>query len=197
MAGFFALSPFPAERRVLGLIVVLTLLAGRLAARTCRRRRLLGTVLAYGIFLALVFHIVDFRAAAVQRQAVRRAVAWIAQHGGAAERETIWFTGHWGLQFYAERAGLRPLVPSSEGTGRPVPLKPGDWLLVPDQHIDQQSVSLDERRLAPVHRLVLDDGIPLRTLPFYYGGHVGLEHRRGPRLEVRLYRVREGFIPRP
>jgi hypothetical protein len=188
VAGFFALSPFPAERRLLGLVVILTLLTGRLAARTCRqRRRLLGLVLACGILLGLIFQGVDARDAAVQQEAVARAAAHIAEDGG---EETVWFTGHWGFQFYAERAGMHPLSSSSL-------LKRGDWLIVPDGHIDQQRVNLEDVPLVEVHRLVFDDRIPLRTLPFYYVGHVGIEHRRGPRLVVRLYRVRQAFVPAP
>src|SRR5262249_52368722 len=38
VAGYFALSPFAATRRVLGVLVVITLLAGRLASRTRRAR---------------------------------------------------------------------------------------------------------------------------------------------------------------
>lgn len=186
VAGFFALSPFPAERRVLGLVVVLTLLIGRLAARTCRqRRRLLATVLACGILLGLGFQAVDYREAAASREAVDRAASWIARQGG---KGTVWFTGHWGLQFYAERAGMVPLP--DRGAAAASPLKPDDWLLVPDEHIDQQRVDLGELPLDEVHCLVLDDRIPLRTLPFYYVGHVGIEHRRGPRLTLRIYRVR-------
>jgi hypothetical protein len=188
VAGFFAMSPFPAERRVLGLVVVLTLLTGRLAARTCRqRRRLLGIVLACGILLALLFQGVDVRDAAVQQEAAARAAAQVTRD---TAEETIWFTGHWGFQFYAERAGMRPLSSSSL-------LERGDWLIVPDSHIDQQRVDLDDTRLAEVHQLVLDDCVPLRTLPFYYVGHVGIEHRRGPRLELRIYRVRQALVPAP
>jgi dolichyl-phosphate-mannose-protein mannosyltransferase len=187
VAGFFGLSPFPAERRVLGLVVVLTLLTGRLAARTCRqRRRLLGLVLACGILLGVIFQGVDARDAAVQQEAVARAAAHIAEDGGEG---TVWFTGHWGFQFYAERAGMHPLSSAL--------LKRGDWLIVPDRHIDQQRVGLEDAPLAEVHRLVFDDRIPLRTLPFYYVGHVGIEHRRGPRLVVRVYRVRQAFVPAP
>ena len=193
VAGFFALTPFPAVRRVLGLVVVLTLLTGRLAARTCRARprgRLLGFALAHGILLGLLFAAVDFRAADAQREAVQRAAEWIDQHTPAAERGRVrvWFTGHWGMQFYAERAGMRPVAPGSS-------LRRRDWLVVPDDPIEKQGVRLDERRLSLAHAFAVDDWVPLETVPFYYVGHVGLEHRRGPYLRIRIFRVTEDFVP--
>ncbi|MBI1916995.1 MAG: glycosyltransferase family 39 protein [Planctomycetes bacterium] len=199
VAGFFALSPFPAVRRVLGLIVVMVLLTGRLAARTCRARPgLVGIAVAHGVLLGLVFQAVDFRGAAVQREAVRRAGAWIGAEGST--RQTIWFVGHWGFQFYAERTGLRPVVPAYDHSGSaslPAPsrLARGDWLVVPDDNLVQQEIDMNDPRLRLTHRFFVDDGCPLQTVPFFYGGHVGLEHRRGPHLEVRIYRVQTDLVP--
>ncbi len=198
VAGFFALSPFPAVRRVLGLIIVMVLLTGRLAARTCRARPgLVGSAVAHGVLLRLVFQAVDFRAAGVQREAVRRVVAWI---GSDAEGQTIWYVGHWGFQFYAERAGLPPVVPAYDRSGSaslPAPsrLVRGDWLVVPDDSLPQQEIDLNDPRLRLSYRFFVDDWCPLQTVRFFYGGHVGLEHRRGPHLEVRLYRVQTDLMP--
>jgi hypothetical protein len=200
IAGFFALSPFPAVRRVLGLIVVTGLLTGRLAARTCRAAPgLVGIAVADGVLLGLVFQAVDLRGAGVQREAVQRAVAWV---GAEAEGKTIWYVGHWGFQFYAERAGLRPVVPAYNRSGSPslpVPsrLARGDWLVVPDDRLAQQAIDLDDPRLRLTHRFFVDDGCPLQTVPFFYDGHVGLEHRWGPHLEVRIYRVEADLVPSP
>jgi hypothetical protein len=188
--GFLALSPFPAVRRVMGTVVVLTLLAGRLASRTCRhgpRRQLVRVAVALGVLLGLLFWAVDFRAANAQRQAVRRAADCIAPEMNG--RETVWYTGHWGFQFYAERAGMRPVVLGE-------PLRRDDWLVVPDEQIDQQEMRRDGEPLRLVREVVIDDRQPLQTVPFYYIGNVGLGHRRLPYLRVRVYRVTAGFVPR-
>jgi len=44
-----------------------------------------------------------------------------ARHGG---RSTLWFHGHWGLQYYLERAGARPV------DWRRDVIRPGDHLIV-------------------------------------------------------------------
>jgi hypothetical protein len=54
---------------------------------------------------------------------------------------------------------------------------------------------LTDTRLSLEHTFSVDDPLPLTTLPCYYVGHVGLEHERGPRLCVRVYRVRQDFVP--
>src|SRR5262249_41777463 len=57
--GYFALTPFIAARRVLGLMVVMTLILGRLASFTCRqsgRRALIWSVVAANAVLGLAFY---------------------------------------------------------------------------------------------------------------------------------------------
>ena len=66
VAGYFALSPFLGVRRVMGIVVVATLLAGRLASRTCRtpgQRRLVTAIAIGNVTLALFFYAVDLRKA--------------------------------------------------------------------------------------------------------------------------------------
>src|SRR5262249_52040566 len=110
VGSYFILTPFPAARRLLGLLVVATLLVGRRVAHTCATgpgRRLVWGVTAGGVALGLLFHGIDVRDAWVQRLAAEEAAARVRRqvHG------TIWYVGHWGFQFYAEWAGLVPVVP--------------------------------------------------------------------------------------
>src|SRR5205823_562321 len=97
VVGYVPLSPFPAVRRVFGVAVVLTLLAGRLAARTCRsrdRRRILRVLAAGGVALGLAFFALDLCEAEAQRQAAEDAARWVRAHGNGGGQ--VWYAGHWG-----------------------------------------------------------------------------------------------------
>jgi hypothetical protein len=203
LLGFAAMTPFPAVRRVLGVWVVLALLVGRLAARTCatgeRRRTLRGLVTA-GAVLALGFLALDWRGAQAHREAAEAAARWVREHEGAGE--TIWYVGHWGFQYYAERSGMRGVVtdtgsPPDPGDSSPPPsrLRAGDWLVVPDRRISQQGLRIDPQHLEAVGQVVILARVPLRTVPCFYGGRTPLEHHEGSRLQVTIYRVRRDFVP--
>jgi hypothetical protein len=200
VAAYFPLTPFPAVRRVLGPLVVLTLLAGRLAARTCRtpgRRRLLWATAAAGAALGLGFFGLDWWEARVQQVAAERAAAWAAEQGASSEggeKPTIWFVGHWGFQYYAGAAGMRPLsVPPR--TARECP-RPGDWLVRPDDRVSRQDLDFDDPALEEVAWLRWDDDVPLETVVCFYSGRTPLRRRAGPRFVVRVYRVARPFTPR-
>jgi hypothetical protein len=170
--GYFALSPFPAVRRVLGLVVVGALLAGRLAARTCRRpkrRALVRGAALTSTLLGCAFAAVDLRDAYAQRALAERAARWVRRHDPGA---TTWYLAGNGFWFYAEREGMRRLTPS-------VSAAPGDWLIYDDTCL----VSL-----TPYAELTVRDRLPLRTNPCFYGGGSPLEHHDGPRAHVTVYR---------
>jgi hypothetical protein len=187
--GFFPLTPFPAARRVMGIAFVGTLLLCRLAARTCRtpeRRRLLCAAAAYGILLATGFCAMDVRDAFAQKQAAERASQAIGQTVAGSR---VWYVGHWGFQFYAERAGMMPVIPDTSD------LHAGDWLVVPDARIDQQRIVVSTEALSRYRDLVIDDVLPWRTMVAFYGGDVPLEHCTPPRLRVTIYLVDRDFVP--
>ncbi len=178
-AGYLALTPYPAARRVLGVVVVGTLLAGRLASQTCvtaERRRLVFVPVAVSIVLGLGYYVVDFRESRAQAQAVRQAARWIHQRDPHA---TIWFLGTLGFPYYAERNGMTRLVPDSV-------MRSGSWW------VTDGTCPKDERyhfpHDAPVQQLQVRDGLPLRTQQCYYGSGTPLEHLSGPRAVVRIYR---------
>jgi 4-amino-4-deoxy-L-arabinose transferase-like glycosyltransferase len=188
VASYFVLTPFPAARRVLNLLVVVALLTGRLAARTCRRessRGLAWGVSAGGALLGLLFYTVDFREAAAQQQAAERA----AEHVRSGDGGKGWYVGTWGLMFYAERAGLQPVVPDRSA------LRKGDWLVVPDAPLPHQEIVLAGAPLALSERVVVGDVLPLRTVWGYYSSNLPLEHRHGPRVSLAVYRVTADFTP--
>ncbi len=215
-AGYFALTPFPAVRRVMGLFLVLTLVVGRLATLNCRRLRrpyLIPTLVGFGVILGLIYHITDDLTAFSQEQVVQLAHQWIEEHrydpvpGTEMTidpgQQTVWYVGHWGFQFYAERAGMKPIIlPYQQKEQLPFALPPasycrkGDWVVVPDWRIFQQGLDREKGALQEVHHLAVTDPWPWRTLHCYYGGSVGIDHHLGStRQEVRVFRVTDDFEP--
>ncbi len=200
VVGYFVLTPFEAVRRLMGVVVVLTLLFGSVASRTCRGRAgLLWGVTAYGAALGLGFFAVDLIDARAQQSAAEAAASWARQQGG---RGTVWFVGHWGFQFYAGRAGMVPVVPDYPRREGSIPLPPpsvlrrGDWLVVPDARQNQQQLHIPEDRTEAAQEIPVEDALPLRTVMGYYGGSVPLDHHQGPRRAVTIYRVTADFPAR-
>jgi hypothetical protein len=196
--GYFALTPFPAARRVMGLFVISTLLVGRLAAQTCalpERRGLVRAVVLGGAALALLFYGVDLTDAFAQKRAPEAAAQYIAEHrDDGSANPTVWYVGHWGFQFYAEGLGMKPVVPYHPDAKYSV-LQPGDWLVVPEERWNQQTIVIDPHAAHEQREIAIEDALPLRTVQSFYGGYVPLEHHTGPRIRVTIYRITTPWTP--
>lgn len=199
LAGYFLLSTFPAARRVMGLVLIATFLICRLGGRSGLARseqRWVKGVVGGGVAVGFLFYAVDLLDAFTGKHAAEAAARWIAEQPvePGIPPPTVWYVGHWGFQYYAERAGMQPVVPDRSW------LKPGDWLIVPHapppNHIEKQAIRLDDRWLRQESVVRLAGGLPWRTVMCYYGGYVPLEHHAGPRLEVTIYRVTGDWLPR-
>lgn len=195
LGAYFALSPFPAARRVMSLAVVATLLLGRLAARTCLQppqRKLLTGIVIGSTGLGLLFYAIDLIDASVQRIGPESAAAFIGEQPTDVDHPspTIWYVGHWGFQFYAERAGMKPVVPDLSV------LRPGDWLIMPDARWEQQLIQIEPDFTHAERQVVVPEIVPLRTVRCFYGGYVPLEHHTGPRMTVTIYRITADWQPR-
>jgi hypothetical protein len=188
IAGYFALTPFPAVRRVLGIIVAATLLGGRLASYTCRspeRRAIVRAIAGFSVVLGLLFQGVDLCDAHAQKRAAEMAARLVRDRDPEA---VLWYVGHWGFQYHAERAGMKPVVPDVSR------LRAGDWLVVPDDRLEQQWIVIP----GPAREEMVwsePARVPWRTVRGYYGGWTPLEHQQGPRLEVRIYRLDADCTP--
>ncbi len=199
VAAFFPLTEFPAVRRVLGILIVMTLLIGRCASqyyRTADQRLRVYAIVLFNVLLGVALFTLDFRYAEVQRAGAAQAAEWVKQRDGGR----LWYTGHWGFQYYAEHNGMKPLVVEYEarpGLPEPTHLEPGDWLVVPDERVNQQLFQLDPEDLHEMGRLTFDDPIPLHTLPAFHGWTVPVQHLEGPRLQIHIYQVQRAFVPRP
>lgn len=202
IAGYFLLTPFAAVRRVMGVVVVGSLLAGRLASRSCRtpeRRGLVWVVASAGMVLGFVFYRVDLCDAFAEKEAAEQSVAFVRAR---APQARIWYAGHWGFQYYAEREGMKAILPYDSW------FEEGDWLVVPDflpdwqtnhpqrwGHLHQQNFRLLATRTEMAGTVVIQDELPLRTVMGFYGGQLPLSHHEGPRVRVRIYRVLRPFRP--
>jgi hypothetical protein len=195
VAGYIVLSPFPAVRRVLGTFVVLTVILGRVAARsgvTADRRRLLNGAVSFSVVLAFAFLGIDWLGARAFQIGAKEARASIPNNGAGR----VWYSGRWGFRYYAERCGMLPLIPryepSSDAELPPATvLHKGDWLVVAEEPWQASKLNLAALPLREATRIVIDDPVPLRTVPCFYGGRTPLEHHEGPRLTVVVYRVVE------
>jgi hypothetical protein len=188
VAGYVALTPFVAVRRVMGVVIVCTLIAGCLAARTCRNPNLksvIWCIAAYSAFLGLGFAALDWRDAQAEQVGVERASAWLDEHGDGGR---VWYVGHWGFQFYAERAGMSPISPTQSE------LHKGDYFIYP-YWITMQPLDRDSIPCTLEEKLVIDDIVPLQTVMCYYSGNTAIENRADPRLTVYIYRITETCTP--
>jgi hypothetical protein len=181
--GYFGLSPIPAVRRVLALLFVSTLLIGALLSRVIAPGSVLVRRLAFGsMLLGLLFYAVDFRDAYVEKAAVEKSGQQISAIGPAA---TTWYVARWGFQFYAEQAGMKPVLPDQSE------FQPGDWLVISDSIYFPKPVAaqINKYKIIPVAQVVLADWLPLRTMLGYYNSGLPIQHHEGPRRTVRVYRI--------
>jgi hypothetical protein len=199
IAGYFLLSPFAAARRIIGTVIVGTMLVGRLTSASgwdaiCLRLAMLLTAL-----LGLGYAALDWREADGERQA---AIAAVNRIRTDAPGRTIWYCGYWGFQFYAERAGARQVVPAYQPIASNIPLlspshvQRGDWMIAPATDIPQQRIAIehDVRLASPV---VIDDKIPLRTAGAYYLSSTPLEPKIGPRVGIAIGEIQRDLVPQP
>jgi hypothetical protein len=197
--GYFALTPFPAARRVMGLFVISTLLVGRLAAQTCaspERRSVVRAIVVGGAALGLLFYGVDLTDAFAQKRAPEAAARYIAEHrDDGPANPTTWYVGHWGFQFYAERLGMKPVVPYHPDARYSV-LQAGDWLVVPEERWNQQTIVIDPHSAREEREIAFEDALALRTVQCFYGGYVPLEYHTGPRIRITIYRITTAWTPR-
>jgi hypothetical protein len=166
-----AISPFPAVRRWYGVVIVLTLLLARAAFHN--RQPIIRTLwirlsCAACVAVALVFYATDFDEALVRKQSIERAAAAIHERDADAK---IWLIGHWGPEYYGQRARMTPLVPDESV------IHAGDWLVVAGD-VHNQNVLLLSQQVEVVDQPVTKYGLPWSTTPAFYGGTVPLRWHR-------------------
>ncbi len=189
------MNPFPAVRRYIGPFVVLTMIAGYVAARTARapeKRRLIHGIACGAVALGLLYQFVDIQEGIAWGHAPIQALQWVRDRD---PQGTVWFSGEWGFEYYAGAAGMKPVL--RNGSSRP---ETGDWLVVADPGgsllAEAAWFVLDPEELELVSSQAHGNAVPpLTTRGCYYVGTRPLEHHTGPRIVARVYRVRKPFTP--
>jgi hypothetical protein len=107
LAGYFALSPYAAARRVMGLVVLLSLLTVRLPARDSRRRtKLLWMVAVLGTVHGLFLFMADDNWWRGRKELVSEAARVCRAENPKA---AIWYFGDTAFDFYARRHRMQRL----------------------------------------------------------------------------------------
>jgi hypothetical protein len=179
VAGYFALSPYPAARRLMGVAVVGSLLAVRLAARSGVSAPRLWAACLAAVPFGLFGYAIDFLLYHAEHELAQSVAAEIRRrdpHG------TVWYVGKGAFEFYAERAGMKRL-PSG-------PPYADDWIVVPEGYaLDGALSALCE----PCGAREWFGPVPLRSR--YQFGAATWERHEGPLARVRLYRLRHPDPP--
>jgi hypothetical protein len=186
--GFFLVSPYPAVRRVLGFGVAAALLAGHAAAQREGARGAARLAAACAVALGCFYFAVDLTDARARRGLAPWSAERLAQLGADPARETIWYTGHWEFQFYAERAGMQPVV-----AGRSL-LRTGDWLVL-SAGTAPPAIVFPSRYFRREDERQARSASPWSTIPSYYDGPVPLRRQPERQAVVRLFRVVRDLVP--
>lgn len=189
LLAFFVITPFPATRRCLGLVIAITFVMGRYFACNMRREKQRWSIVpvsAFTILLGLGFFAVDLQEAIASKRAAKQSAEIVHN---LDKNPVTWYVGHWGFKYYAEREGMKAVVPDKSQ------LCKGDWLVVPVHGVFRQQVFFDPDYFEFVEELHFDDFLPLQTVPHYYLGSIPLSHRHKPRISIVICRVVADNVP--
>ncbi|MFL5339544.1 MAG: hypothetical protein ACJ8F7_05185, partial [Gemmataceae bacterium] len=182
-AAFMTLTPFPASRRIMGISVVIFLLVARLSSRVVRlsgSRKRLWWAAALSAGLGALYATIDAEDAGFEPRAIAAADDYIRAHD---PNPTVWYFGHWGFQYAAEKRGYQPVI-----AGPNLP-RVGDWLVEPPLWLRLRPYGRDERPGELACTITLDRWLRLRTMPPYYGGMHAMEWWPRPHFEAKVYRI--------
>jgi len=189
-AGYFLISPYPAVRRVIGLGIAATLLTARAASlRTSEPDARTGVriAVAFGLALGALYFGADLADARARRAFATRIVERMPQLGADSERETLWYNGHWELQFFLKQAGMRPVI-----AGRSQ-LRPQDWLIL-SEGTAAPPLSFPADRFRQQDELVAVSASPWSTIPVYYDGPVPMRRQPETQARARIFRVTRDWV---
>ncbi|NNE10414.1 MAG: hypothetical protein HKN20_17770 [Gemmatimonadetes bacterium] len=189
VSGFIVLfAPFLATRHVLLSVPPLLLILGTKLPARPRPRAAFAAILAT-VFLSANLVIADWRFADYYRRqapVIRAALP---------SESTVWFTGHWGWQWYAKKNGMRQIDlrrsrPEPEPGSRP---GPGDYIVRP--------LAIHQQEIDPELRLELHDVIsdpPVErprfntangSASFYSAHYLPWTINREPFGSIEIYRI--------
>ena len=191
------LSPFPAGRRVIGVATSAGFLAMFLTVRFSRYGSI-PVVPRWPKWVLIASGLLLFAVDAWDARAEKEAIAQVNRFIQVVQGERVWFNGHWGFQYYADRAGMVPVIPNRSVLMR------GDWLVFPEIPDDVgfyrpyhggAKFRIDPANCRYVAEFIVDDAISATTIPSLYGGTAPIRGRDHPRLKVVVYRITEDWHP--
>lgn len=191
LAGYFAMTPFPAARRVIGVALALGVLSARVVSRAPAAPPP-RWALPFGVGIGVLVAALDAYDALPEKALAERAAAAVPAGARA------WYSGHWGFQFYCERAGMTPLV---VGSSEPAA---GDYLVLPvfpdavgfyRPFPGWVAVDPPAEAIEKVAEFEWDDWLAAQTVPNFYGGIEPVVGRDHPRLRVAVYRLTRAWAP--
>lgn len=188
LAAYVFMSPFGAVRRIIGLHVVASFIFFRIVSQVgpgMGGRRILALVVILVGLTGMGMYVVDWKEADTSRKAADEAAAFIRSSDPAAR---IWYAGHWGFAYYADRLGMRPLIPEQSL------VLAGDWLVLP-QGIDRQHFQISPWTYQLVAEKEYHHDLGLRTVPDYYVGIVPLRHQSAPQIILSILQARQTHVP--
>lgn len=181
VAATLVISPFPAARRVLTVVLAFTVAAAWLAMHRRGAGTAIRCVAVTSACLGVLFQAVDF----LDGRAAERAAAAAAAYARQADpKARVYFTGGWAFEFCAPRAGLAPLLQDVTS------LAAGDFVVVGSIDGIEVPWFAPDPRLEPVHVVEIADAVPLSLSLDYYSGRRPIDGQRGPRYVARILRAK-------
>lgn len=188
----FVVSPFPAARRAMLVVIAFTFAVGWLMAR---RRGSAGTfrrVVVASVVLGFFHQGVDLLEGRAVTRVATESVTLVRAHAGPGAEPRIYFSGGWAFEFYAPRAGMKPFL---RGV---VEAKPGDYVVLGS--IDggekpwfEMESPLWNDRVDYVGEVGFGDSLPFSMQMSYYSGRRPIDGQVGPRYIGWVYRVKVPF----
>ncbi len=181
IAGYFALSPFPAVRRVIGIIFVFTFGVSYFAESRRPSRSWVYGATIFQMVLAAFFFTVDVLDTRASREQARQ----LAQKLRAEQQEgqSVWYVDWYGFGYYLYESGCKPLTVNAL---RP---KVGDTLLMREEIELERIVRESGIEIEKSGEHWLNSGCPYRVSMGYYGGRTPIESQGLGQYRVCIYRI--------
>ena len=188
----FVVSPFPAARRSMLVVIAFTFAVGWLMARRRGSAAVFRGVVVASVGLGFCYQGVDLLEGRAVTRVATESVARVREHAGPQAEPRIYFSGGWAFEFYAPRAGMKPFL---RGV---VEAKPGDYVVLgsidggEEPWFDINSPLWNER-VDYVDDIGIGDFVPFSMQFNYYSGRRPIDGQKGARYHGWIYRVKVPF----
>jgi hypothetical protein len=180
IGGYFALSPYAAARRVIGVVVLLSLLIVLLAAKNGHpRTKVLWMVAALSAIHGLFLFVVDDNWWRGRKELISQSARVCRAEDPKA---TIWYFGDTAFDFYANRQGMQRLLFSEA-----IPAS-GDLVVVVEGFEDFFHRHPTSSRCVESGMVEWRSRLPIKSQ--FQASSVPIARRDSPRFRALIYRVR-------